>query len=201
MGEFATDSQLIVEYDNYYLADPEKWAVQARNRYMVERVNDIGCKPKNVLDVGCGNGHTLAYAGLRWGVELHGLDLSPEAVRLAQKRLPEAVVSNEFLERWKPGRKYDLVLCMGVAEHFRDIVSGLKKLKELAGGYIYLEVPNCLSYSPGEQGYRRLSVGSHQLEWHLTKERWIAYINEAGLKIAMTATGQKRSWEFVWILE
>lgn len=189
---------LIAEYDAYFTKDPGKWAVTARNQFAFQTVKPY--TPKSIIDIGCGNGHTLKFFGQQYPeAELFGVDISPVAAALAEGN-SGASVAADFLEDYKPGRQFDLVLCMGTAEHFLDPLKGLAEIRNLVAGYFYLEVPNNLSYSPGAPGYRRLSVGSHQLEWHWPRETWDAVIKDAGFEVVKEKRGLKPAWEFVWLL-
>jgi SAM-dependent methyltransferase len=191
-------AQLVEEYDAYYTANPGKWAAVARVKFAWKATRHLA--PTSILDVGCGNGHALEYFKGRYPeADLFGIDLSPVACDLAYKR-SGAHIENVFIEDYRPGRKFDLVLCLGTAEHFTDPLAGLQAIRELVGGRFYLEIPNCLSYSPGEDGYRRLAFGSRQMEWHWPRSRWEKAIKEAGFAIEESLVGLSPSWEFVWIL-
>lgn len=194
---------LIAEYDAYFTEKPGKWAVEARNKFAVDVILNV-THADTILDIGCGNGHTLAYFGNEFpDAKLYGIDISPVACDLAREN-SGAVVECTFIEDYHPDMKFDIVLCMGTAEHFEHPVDGLKSIRELTGGYFYLEAPNNLSYSPGpsgNEGYRRLSVGSHQLEWHWTREQWEQAIAYAGFEVVRSLQGLKPAWEFVWLLK
>jgi SAM-dependent methyltransferase len=197
--KFPARKELRREYDQFFTDNPGKWATAARNEFAIQAVKDLPFD--NVLDVGCGNGHTLAAFGQAFPEALlFGLDISPVACELAAKN-SGAHVESAFVEDYRPDAPFDLILCMGVAEHFKDPLRGLKAVRKIAAGHLYLEVPHNLAYSPGEQNYRRLSVGSHQLEWHWPRSKWEEVIEAAGFEIAKSLTGKKPAWEFVWVLK
>jgi len=189
---------LVAEYDDYFRKNSHKWAEDDRNAFALDVLNKHVSSINKVLDVGCGNGHTLAYFMQHWDSKFYGIDLSPVACQIASET--GAIIYTGFIEDMPP-MKFDVILCMGVAEHFLDIVEGLKKIKSLLNGVLYLEVPDCLSYSPGEEGYRRLSVGSRQMEWHLSKKTWENKISTAGLQIKKCYEGKKPHWKMIWVLE
>lgn len=194
---------LVKEYDDYYTDNPRKWAVDARNQFAFEQIakSSQGQEPKTILDVGCGNGHTLKYFGQKYPqASLFGIDISPVASRLAEAN-SGATVATCFIEDYKPEFGFDLVLCMGVAEHFADPLEGLKKIRALMpNGILYLEIPDNTTYSPGGEGYRRLSVGSRQLEWHWTRDTWESVILKSGFGILDRVEGLKPAWRLVWLL-
>ena len=183
-------------YNLVYLTNPYKWESESRDDFAYEQVREY--KPKSVIDIGCGNGHTLKYFSERMDAEFYGTDLSDEAVWLANHNLPGKYYVGDFMDLELP--HCDLALCMGVAEHFENLVDFLVKLGNTAD-IIYLEVPNCLSYSDSkEEGFRMTNEGSDQEEWHLTHDSWEKRIGYAGLEILKTIQGQTKATEFVWIL-
>jgi SAM-dependent methyltransferase len=187
------------EYDQHYLTNPRKWSGEARDLFAVDIIKKYN--PKTILDVGCGNGHTLSVLGKNLkDVELYGIDVSPVACKLATEN-SGAQVDCEFLSDYKPDIKFDLVICLGVAEHFKSPLAGLKKIKKLTKGICYLELPHNLLYSKGEEGFRRLTTRSQQLEWHLPRDAWEVIIKEAGFEIVESIVGPNEAWEFIWVLK
>ncbi len=156
--------------------------------------------PNTILDIGCGNGHTLKFFRSKYQyAELFGVDISPEAVRLAKEKTNAHVVCYKFEEVSLP--YCDLVLCMGVGEHFLFLREFLIKLAQ-SGKYVYLEVPNCLSYSNvKEEGFRETTKGAGQAEWHLYRKSWEKYIKEAGFEILESIKGPNAYTEFIWMLK
>lgn len=190
---------LEAEYDDWYRNNPKKWTEPNRNEFLVSALEGYS-SPKNIIDIGCGNGHTLERLSSAFpDAELYGLDLSGEALKLVKERLPNATTIHSTLKGYT-GNRFDLVVCMGTGEHFEDLDKNLVLLKRLTHRICYFEVPNNLSYDPGEETYRRLSKGSQQWEWHLPKKAWEAKLLKAGFRILEGFTGQKVTWEFIWIL-
>jgi ubiquinone/menaquinone biosynthesis C-methylase UbiE len=76
---------------------------------------------KRVLDVGCGNGYVLSqYA--RHGAHVHGVDLTPTAVKLCRQRFALAGLEGEFREADAqrlpfPDSTFDCACSMGVLHH------------------------------------------------------------------------------------
>jgi trans-aconitate methyltransferase len=194
-------NDLVKEYDAYFTAEPGKWVSDRRNEYAVKAIECFNKNPVSILDVGCGNGHTLLAMQKRFpDAVLHGMDISPVACEIASKNVSGAGILNIFVEDCEITFTNDVVLCMGTAEHFVDPNAGLLALRRFTTGILYLEIPNNLKYSPGDEGYRRLSCGSRQMEWHLKRDTWEKMIKQAGFEIVASYTGHKPSWEFIWIL-
>jgi trans-aconitate methyltransferase len=189
-------------YNEIFRNNPTKWAsAVARDEaayFLLEET--LSDKPESVLDYGCGNGHTLAFFKTKWpDAKYTGVDISDVALELAKERLPEG----EFYQELPGKTKWDVIVIMGVAEHFVNPVHQLSALGKLLtpGGYIYLEVPNCIAYSPDKtEGYRKTDGGSDQEEWHWQRDTWEKAILTAGLLIVERYKGHAPEWQFIWIL-
>lgn len=76
----------------------------------------------SVLEVGCGFGRIGQGIIERWPtVKYTGLDLSPDLVEAARKRLPGQELICADLATWIPGRRWDLVLAVSVLSHLRSV--------------------------------------------------------------------------------
>lgn len=194
--------ELVQEYEAFYRHNPERW--DADNSAICRTVSRYKPAPARVLDVGCGNGHTLAQMREAFpGAQMYGLDLSQEALRLASDRAPDGLFVQGFVEQYEPGIKFDVITVVGVAEHFIDLEEGLRCVAGLLAedGICYLESPNNLVYSPGPHTYRRLECGSGQMEWHLERKEWEQLIDKAGLEVLESGYGNSVTNEFVWVLK
>jgi len=189
-------------YDKKFIKDKSIWTSEDRDDFIF-RVVTRKASPVRVIDVGCGNGHTLKFFQERLPeVEYSGVDISGEAIKLAEQAVKGTFFNVDFSE-WSTRRKYDVVLNLGTIEHFEDLDGSMEKLRKLVakGGMCYFEAPNNLSYSPGPETFRRLERGSRQMEWHLSKQSWEKKILEAGFEIVDQFKGIKSWWQFIWILK
>ena len=193
-------------YNKIYSDKPDKWNLKHRNQfayYVLQRHID---EPETFLDIGCGNGHTIEFFSKIWPSTIYtGIDLSDEAIRLCGERTVDAeFICTTYEELDLP--IFDVVIVMGVAEHFEDLIPSLRRLKEF-GKLIYIEVPNCLlaakiNGSPNlEEGYRKTFYGAEQMEWHLKRSTWEQQIRFAGLEIVESYPGPDLGTEFVWMLK
>lgn len=111
------------------------------HRRLVQVVRELG--PSEILDVGCGEGYTLA--ALRAGgitCPMAGIDFSAEAVELARQRVPDATFTVEdALVVAETGRKFDLVLMTEVLEHIPSPERMLPVLETIAKRYVVTSVP------------------------------------------------------------
>lgn len=86
---------------------------------------------KNILDIGCGLGFTLAMLKEQGFKNIYGIDIIHKALKGAQdaglKNLIQSDIENGFI----PCKRgfFDLVICTEVFEHLFDPVSVLEKIK------------------------------------------------------------------------
>ncbi len=101
---------------------------------------------RKLLDVGCGSG-TLGRVLLSEGKypEVHGLELSEEAVAKARERGLKAVIFNLNGGPFPyPDRVFDTVTCLAVIEHVFDPRALLDEVARVLapGGMLLLDTPN-----------------------------------------------------------
>jgi SAM-dependent methyltransferase len=196
----------VERYNKIYTDNPEKWAGEPgglRDLIAYSNLHKYFHEPETVLDIGCGNGHTIEKFMRIWPNTLfYGIDISEVAIELAKERVPEAeFMVGDFKDYTL---NCDLVLVMGVAEHFEKLVDGLRSLRKY-GTLFYLEVPDCLragifnGSDNYDEGFRETYKGGLQVEWHLKKRSWEERIRMAGFEILEKPAGPD-AITFVWIL-
>ena len=104
----------------------------ARSRQILENISKHRPGATSVLELGCGTGAILA--GLGSGFTLTGLDLSPEMLTYAKRRLPSARLHHEDMTSFSLGDKFDVVVCvfdtLNHVETFagwRDVFEGVRE--------------------------------------------------------------------------
>ena len=186
-------------YNDIYTSSPRKWTNVDRDYTAFKALSEYVNEPVSMLDYCCGNGHTLAFFKSQWPDTIYtGVDISDVALELTEKRVPDVYTFREL-----PDGEWDVIVIMGVAEHFKAPAAELGYVsKHLSpDGYLYLEVPNCLVYSNnGYEGFRQTNVGSGQNEWHWRRDTWEQMIEEAGLEIVKSHSGYVPAWEYIWIV-
>jgi len=194
----------IAWYNEIYTRKPNKWASEARNE-LCRRTVQAALKhdPASVLDIGCGIGHTISYLRAWWPeTAFTGMDMSDVAIDTCKARMPWAeFVCGEL--GIVPLGKHQCVISLGVFEHIEDTAQALADTKKCltAKGVVYVEIPNCIAYPEEDhaEGFRRINVGNHQIEWHRFRPTWEALFTAAGFTFE-AFTGPTIQTEFVWIL-
>jgi SAM-dependent methyltransferase len=123
--------------------------------------------PKSLLDVGCGTGNWLKAAqelGIPEVAGIDGIEL-PDSQFLAPKSLFHKV---DLSQAWDLGRRFDLILCLEVAEHLPPEAAGMFMRSLARHGDLIL-----FSAAPPDQ------EGDHHLncQW---PAYWQALFNDCG---------------------
>jgi len=134
--------------DEYYGEPGTKFQPLIESLVRLVGARHIGFLSRNlppgarVLDVGCGRGVLLGALADR-GFEVHGLEISAEAVRGADPRA-EIRIASRLREADYPDRFFDEVIIWHVFEHMSDPVETLAEVHRIlvAGGRLVVAVPN-----------------------------------------------------------
>jgi ubiquinone/menaquinone biosynthesis C-methylase UbiE len=163
---------------NYYSYGQQKHRLEANANSILQRLRYQGFRakiarslslcpghanvPVQVLDIGCGDGHTLdLYREVQdRTIETHGVDFNPGAIAMA-----EANGHKTYLGRFEdiawPDCSFDLVYASHVIEHVPDPKAFTFKIRRILkpGGIFWFETPN---------------IGSIDATW-FRKKHWGAY--------------------------
>ena len=193
-----TRQDLVEFYNATYMAHPLIWEHWWRDDNVCGALMKYPT-PRHILDLGCGNGHTLEYLRTYFPeAQLYGLDISDNAIRLAEVRNPNATFFCGMFQEMELPRQFDRIVSLGVMEHLYDTVESLAKVKShlTDGGLFYLEVPD--NVYGGSEGWFHSYVGT-QVEWHLSRATWEERIDAAGLEIVEYLDLQGAG--FTWVLK
>lgn len=114
------------------------------DRFFVKVADAVeGLDTSEVLDAGCGEGETIErLEGLLEG-NVTGVDLNPESVEFASKRIPSAKFQVADLTSLPfPDDSFDLVLCLEVLEHIPEPAAALAELARVCRGDVVISVPS-----------------------------------------------------------
>lgn len=140
-------------FANYYesqIYSPAAWHLRMERELRSLLRANRGERLGRVLSVGCGNGRFEVMVA-RHAEHVVGIDLSPEAVRIAQAMAREHEVGNvEFFcgpaGDFAPDELFDSVLCIAFLHHVpeSDVLPFLRTLHSriAPGGLLYTQDPN-----------------------------------------------------------
>ena len=154
-------------YDNlYHFVD-----YSAATKKLINFICHHNPSAKTLLEVACGTGKYLEQLQNTYQVE--GLDISPDMLHLARKRLPDVVFHESNMTRFELGKQFDVVACLfssigyvKTVERFYETIATLKK-HVTPGGLLIIEpffTPN--SYWPDR-------VTLNIVEQHNLKVAWM----------------------------
>jgi 2-polyprenyl-3-methyl-5-hydroxy-6-metoxy-1,4-benzoquinol methylase len=109
----------------------------------LEMLQYLPDKYKTVLEIGCGQGEFAAH--LRPGSEIWGVELNPEAARVASQKLHRVRAGRyEDVAGDLPANHYDVVICNDVIEHVADHGWFLESVKSKLtnSGSLVASIPN-----------------------------------------------------------
>lgn len=122
-----------------------------------------------VLDVGCGDGRLLEHLTQTRNVKGFGIDVSPEAVRMASERGVAAEVGDVLT--WQPDKEYDYVVMSEVLEHLPNPEQVIDKARHCFRRAIIASIPN-IGYYPHRL---RLLCGRFPVQWGLHPAEHLRY--------------------------
>jgi 2-polyprenyl-3-methyl-5-hydroxy-6-metoxy-1,4-benzoquinol methylase len=141
---------------------------------------------ESVLDVGCGSGNFLAYAG-EIGIRAVGVDVDPRAVEAARERGCDAHLPGDLDEA-----EFDAVTLWDVIEHVTDPDSLLKEATDRLrpGGALLMETPDGRFFvRRALLALYRVSSGRVNLTRPLYYPEHKIYFSESGLRAMLARAG------------
>ena len=152
-----------------------------------------------VLDVGCGRGVTLSPLADR-GFEVHGLEVSEQAVRGADPRASIRIAPNLAAAGYEAGR-FDQIVIWHVLEHLADPKGTLLECHRLLkpGGRLVVAVPNFSSWQArfGGAGWFHLDAPRHLFQFPLSALR--ALLERCGFACGRDYHFSLRQNPFGWL--
>ena len=121
--------------------------------------------PESILDVGCGEGFTLArLKSEKIGTKWEGIEYMDEAIEIGKKMHPDLVIKKGDIYKLPyKDNSFDVVICTEVLEHLEDPKSALLELKRVSKDHLILSVPNepLFTVSRILRGKNILKLGAH----------------------------------------
>ncbi|HIJ83581.1 MAG: SAM-dependent methyltransferase protein [Magnetococcales bacterium] len=97
--------------------------------------------PRSIIEVGCGLGHILEVYH-QAGLDCVGIDISPSAIHICQKKGLRVELKNVDLET----RSFDLVSSDGMLEHFLNFEPMARQMIRLSQRFVLLIQPDHSSF-------------------------------------------------------
>jgi ubiquinone/menaquinone biosynthesis C-methylase UbiE len=132
----AREMQVMLDVDDHH------WWYRGRRAVIAAELEQLPPTARGrVLDAGCGSGRTLLELA-SYG-EVSGVDLSEDAVALAQRRGPFDVRVGRLEQLPFDDAAFELVTCLDVLEHTANDVLALTELQRVTkdGGWLLVTVP------------------------------------------------------------
>lgn len=180
----ATEQKIIDWYNNRHLTKgQDAWRPEyAYSIFLDYLAPEEG---RTLLDIGCGTGYLLKQASKR-KIKTFGIDISPEAVKIARRVSPDSEITTATGEHIPfPDGKFDYVCCIGALEHFLSIRGGLQEMKRVTkkDARFCIVVPNrnyLFWKFKKEKGTEQLDINEHLL----SLDEWKNIFKDEGLKIS-----------------
>jgi 2-polyprenyl-3-methyl-5-hydroxy-6-metoxy-1,4-benzoquinol methylase len=158
------------------------------HRTFKKLLNGFDLTGKSLLEVGCGNSVWLPYFAKEYRVKPFGLDYSKHGCEQAEAILKREMLHGEIYhaDMFSPpehlNKKFDIVVSLGVVEHFTDTVSAIRALNFFLkpGGLLLTSIPN----HAGLLGWLQKTIHRQVYDIHviLDKKMLVDSIETAGLK-------------------
>ncbi|QLG87800.1 class I SAM-dependent methyltransferase [Chitinibacter bivalviorum] len=156
-----------------------------------------------VLELGCGNGATLAWLKANGRCNsTTGIEYSPDASSIARQHLDHVIEGDAEQIDLQALGQFDLILCLDVLEHLRDPWQMLRKLKQqlTPQGRIIVSVPNIRHHSillpllfRGQWRYQAAGILDQTHLRFFTQESAQQLLEQAGFQIEQ-CTGLGQQW-------
>jgi SAM-dependent methyltransferase len=124
------------------LEDRSFW-FRARNRLIVQTVNELASPGDRFLEVGCGTGYVLRALAEECGLEVTGSEMLGDGLEHARRRVPRATLVELDAREMSYESQFDLVGAFDVLEHIDDDIGALRGLHRALrpGGALVITVP------------------------------------------------------------
>lgn len=130
---------------------------------LVEEIRKLN--PSSILDVGCGEGFTLArLKSEKIGTKWEGIEYMDEAIQIGKEIHPDLVIKKGDIYKLPyKDDSFDVIICTEVLEHLEDPKSALLELKRVSKKHVILSVPNEPHFTISRilRGKNILKLGAH----------------------------------------
>ena len=143
-------------FNKIYNLPKKKSANQYRINYLLNFIKKKKIKPRKILDFGAGTG-VFPFSLKQKGYDVEFIEKDLLSYNYLKKKLGLKPLCKNILKLKKIKRKYDIITCNKVLEHFpkEKLNKTINKLKKLLNknGIIYLELPD--AENAKKEGFER----------------------------------------------
>jgi SAM-dependent methyltransferase len=159
----------------------------------VRRVADQVARGSRVLDVGCGSGD-LAASLARAGYAMRGVEVAPDAARVARERHGLDVTTGTLAEAAFPDGHFDAAVVWHVLEHVPDPPNLLREVWRVVrpGGRLVVQVPSFDSFQARLFRTRWFALDVPRHLHHFTPRSLTRTLERAGFETAPVRHGSLR---------
>ena len=184
-----TAKDIQAEYDRLFIEEPIRDEDRAY-RWFAKTIVAEAKNPNSVIDIACGGGYFFKQLKplLASQAKIVGIDISPEALKIAKRECPEAEYHLSEAEKLPFGdNTFDAITCLGSLEHFLDIGKAVEEMKRILKpqGLILILVPNIFWYkdllSVLLMGQRK--VRNQTQERFMSLGEWKELLEDFGLSV------------------
>jgi 2-polyprenyl-3-methyl-5-hydroxy-6-metoxy-1,4-benzoquinol methylase len=102
------------------------------------------CHPKDVLDIGCGEGFIIRCLSMKFDCKIAGCDVNKEAITFAKRLNPQAAVFAADIHSLPVSdeKQHNLVICCEVLEHLDRPLTALREIKRVSSHLCIISVPH-----------------------------------------------------------
>lgn len=144
----------------------------------VELVEEVITKKYTICDMGCAEGDAIPFLSEKFKTNVDGMDFSETAINKAREKNPNSVFWVGDLFELSNEKKYDVLVCSNVLEHFNQPWEILKNLTQIANKYVVVMVP-----------YKEtLDIEEH--EYHFAENNIPLIVNDFMLSYVSTVDGR-----------
>jgi 2-polyprenyl-3-methyl-5-hydroxy-6-metoxy-1,4-benzoquinol methylase len=157
--------------------------------YLIDTINKVKASPLSelsVLDIGCGPG-VLLYHLREAGMNVTGLEASPEAAGYAEKSFGLNIIHGSIFDNVLTEKSFDVVTSTASMEHFTDPLAAVMTMKRALrpDGLLFINTPDLLGMV--------LKKGEHHCfkfvhTYYFTEKSLANLLERAGLRIVRNWT-------------
>lgn len=159
------------------------------HRYFSEVLRSQSPAPKSLVEIGCAQSKWLPYFSKVHGLKVGGVDFSELGCQRARELLAHADCDGEIVQAdmFEPPEalrgRFDVVLSMGLVEHFPDTASAVRACASFVkpGGLVLTLIPNMTGITGF--GQRWLDRGVYEKHVPLNREALASAHEAAGLTV------------------